>query len=134
MSLRSVAATSPLAAIRYPITVGNCWRRRLPPSMRRLAGAARVVLYPPPGHGGRHERWCDGQMIHLIVCSICLRVLRGSEWLDAEHVIRDTRSYDEGLPRLLDAVCDECIEAVSRRRAAGEEAAEAVAVVDAVAA
>ena len=28
-------------------------------------------------------------MIHLIACSICLRVRRGPEWLDAEHVIRD---------------------------------------------
>jgi hypothetical protein len=73
-------------------------------------------------------------MTHLIVCSICLRVLRGSEWLDAEHVIRETRSYDEGLPRLLDAVCDDCIEAISRRRAAGEEAAEAVEAAQPVAA
>ena len=28
-------------------------------------------------------------MIDLIACSICLRVRRGPEWLDAEHVIRD---------------------------------------------
>jgi hypothetical protein len=33
-------------------------------------------------------------MIDLIVCSICLRVRRGSEWLDAEYVVRDIKSYD----------------------------------------
>jgi hypothetical protein len=55
-------------------------------------------------------------MIHLIVCSICLRVRRGSEWLDAERVIRDIKSYDDELPRLHGAVCDDCTEAISRRR------------------
>jgi hypothetical protein len=39
-------------------------------------------------------------MLDLIACSICLRVRRGSEWLDAEHVIRDIKSYDDELPRL----------------------------------
>jgi hypothetical protein len=45
-------------------------------------------------------------MIDLIACSICLRVRRSSEWLDAEHVIRDIKSYDDELPRLHGAVCD----------------------------
>ena len=56
-------------------------------------------------------------MIQLIACSICLRVRRGSEWLDAERVIRDTSSYDDELPRLHGAVCNDCVEAISRRRA-----------------
>jgi hypothetical protein len=61
-------------------------------------------------------------MIDLIVCSICLRVRRGSEWLDAERVVREIRSYDGELPRLHGAVCGTCTEAISRRRAAVQEA------------
>jgi hypothetical protein len=61
-------------------------------------------------------------MIDLIACSICLRVRRGSEWLDAEHIIRDIKSYDDELPRLRGAVCDGCAEAISRRRADWEDA------------
>jgi hypothetical protein len=61
-------------------------------------------------------------MIDLIVCSICLRVRRGSDWLDAERVIRDIKSYDDELPRLHGAVCDDCAEAIFRRRADGEDA------------
>ena len=56
-------------------------------------------------------------MIQLIACSICLRVRRGSAWLDAERVIRDINSYDDELPRLHGAVCHDCLEAISRRRA-----------------
>ena len=63
-------------------------------------------------------------MIDLIVCSICLRVQRGSEWLDAERVVREINSYDGELPRLHGAVCDDCAEAISRRRT-GEQVAVA---------
>ena len=42
---------------------------------------------------------------HLITCSLCLRVLRGSEWKDADQVIREIRSYElDALPRLDSAV------------------------------
>jgi hypothetical protein len=61
-------------------------------------------------------------MTDLIVCSICLRVRRGSEWLDAERVVRETRSYDGDLPQLHGAVCDACAEAIARRRATPQEA------------
>jgi hypothetical protein len=61
-------------------------------------------------------------MIDLIACSICLSVRRGSEWLDAEHIIRDIKSYDHELPRLRGAVCDDCAEAISRGRADWEDA------------
>jgi hypothetical protein len=30
----------------------------------------------------------------LVACSLCLRVLRGSEWLEAERVISEIRSYE----------------------------------------
>jgi hypothetical protein len=59
-------------------------------------------------------------MIQLIACSICLRVYRDSEWLDAERVIRDISSYDDELPMLRDAVCDECVETIALRRAQGQ--------------
>jgi hypothetical protein len=62
-------------------------------------------------------------MIDLTACSICLRVRRGSEWFDAERVIRDIKSYDDELPRLHGAVCDACAESISRhRRTAGQDA------------
>jgi hypothetical protein len=64
-------------------------------------------------------------MIDLIACSICLRVRRGSEWLDAEHVVRDIKSYDSELPRLRGTVCNDCAEAISRRRADREDAVAA---------
>ena len=47
---------------------------------------------------------------------------RSSEWLDAEDVIRHIKSYDDELPRLHGAVCDDCAEAISRRRVDGEDA------------
>jgi hypothetical protein len=64
-------------------------------------------------------------MIDLIACSMCLRVRRGSQWLDAAHVIRDIKSYDDELPRLRGAVCDACAEAIARRRAHWEDAVAA---------
>jgi hypothetical protein len=64
-------------------------------------------------------------MIDLIACSICLRVRSSSVWLNAEHVIRDLKSYDDELPRLHGAVCDDCAEAISRRRADGQNAVAA---------
>jgi hypothetical protein len=54
----------------------------------------------------------------LITCSICLRVQRGSQWTEAEHVIREIRSYELATPpRLQSAVCDDCAESIFNRRA-----------------
>jgi hypothetical protein len=54
----------------------------------------------------------------LITCSRCLRVLRGSEWMEAERVIGEIRSYElEAPPRLEPAVCDFCAEMIVSRRA-----------------
>jgi hypothetical protein len=61
-------------------------------------------------------------MMDLIACSICLRVRRGSEWLDAEHVIRDIKSYDGELPRLHGSGYDDCAEAISHRRTDWQDA------------
>jgi hypothetical protein len=42
----------------------------------------------------------------LIARPLCLRMRRGSEWIEAEHVMRRTRSYElEALRRLHSAVC-----------------------------
>jgi hypothetical protein len=58
----------------------------------------------------------------LTTCSLCLRVLRGSEWMEAERVIREIRSYElEAPPRLQPAVCDACAESIFSRRAQGGE-------------
>jgi hypothetical protein len=62
---------------------------------------------------------------HLITCSLCLRVRRGSEWLGAEDVIREIRSYELAAPpRLHPGVCDVCAESIlSRRMQAAEPTA-----------
>jgi hypothetical protein len=61
----------------------------------------------------------------LTVCPICLRVLRGAEWVEAEHVIREIRSYElEAPPELHSTVCGLCAESsLSRRAEAAEWAA-----------
>jgi hypothetical protein len=52
-----------------------------------------------------------------LTCSVCLRVRRGSEWKQAELVIRDTRSYELAAPpRLLPGVCEACAESILGRR------------------
>jgi hypothetical protein len=54
----------------------------------------------------------------LITCSVCLRVLHGGEWIDAERAITLLRSFSHPVPpRLESAVCDHCQESIRRRRA-----------------
>ncbi len=54
----------------------------------------------------------------LVTCSLCLRVRRGSKWMDAERVIRELRSFElASPPRLQAGVCDDCAEAIFARRA-----------------
>jgi hypothetical protein len=98
---------------------------------------------PPRSHRHRPERITDdrdliqllrplGARRHLeshtdlITCSLCLRVLRGSEWVEAEDIIREIRSYElEAPPRLHSGVCEHCAEAILGRRAQVTEAAAA---------
>lgn len=57
-------------------------------------------------------------------CSICLRILHGAAWIDAESAIRELRTFE--LPEVLGlepAVCDECTERIAARRAAARDAA-----------
>jgi hypothetical protein len=56
--------------------------------------------------------------LELTTCSLCLRVRRGSEWIDADRVIREIRTYERAaLPRLRSGVCDVCAESIFSRRA-----------------
>jgi hypothetical protein len=51
-----------------------------------------------------------------------MRVLRGSEWIEAERVIREIRSYElDELPRLRSRVCDVCAESIFSRRTSFEQ-------------
>jgi hypothetical protein len=53
----------------------------------------------------------------LVACSVCLRVLHGEEWVDAEHAIRDLRSFAlPAPPRLESGLCDHCTESIRSRR------------------
>jgi hypothetical protein len=48
---------------------------------------------------------------------MCLRVLRGTEWVEAERAIRDLRSFTLPTPlRLESALCDQCTESIRLRR------------------
>jgi hypothetical protein len=58
----------------------------------------------------------------LTTCSLCLRVRRGSEWLEAERFIRETRSYElDAPPRMHAGVCDFCAESIFSRRVQVDE-------------
>jgi hypothetical protein len=49
----------------------------------------------------------------LVTCALCLRVRPGSEWMQAELAIRETRSYELATaPRLPPAVCEACAESI----------------------
>jgi hypothetical protein len=54
----------------------------------------------------------------LAACSLCLRVHRGSAWVEAEDVIRELRSYElPAAPQLQPGICDSCADAILGRRA-----------------
>jgi hypothetical protein len=47
--------------------------------------------------------------MRLTVCSVCLRVRRGSRWVAAERVIHQLRSFErDAPPRLLPGLCESC--------------------------
>jgi hypothetical protein len=56
--------------------------------------------------------------LSLVSCSLCLRVLRDSDWVDARDAIRRLRKFE--LPTMVHlepGLCDECSDLVERRRA-----------------
>jgi hypothetical protein len=63
-----------------------------------------------------------GSETHLVTCSVCLRVLRSSQWVGPEIVIREIRSFDlEAPPRLEPALCTVCAEKILSRRSRAHE-------------
>jgi hypothetical protein len=53
----------------------------------------------------------------LVVCTLCLSVLRGASWVEAEEVIRELRSFElPSLPRLVSGRCNDCSEEILLRR------------------
>lgn len=49
------------------------------------------------------------QRPELVTCSVCLRVLQNSVWVDAVDLIRSLRTYElKALPTLQPALCDRC--------------------------
>jgi hypothetical protein len=61
----------------------------------------------------------------LTTCSVCLRVLRGAQWVEVEQVIKELRSFVLLVPPPLEsALCPRCTDSLRRRRAhAGEQIA-----------
>ena len=65
----------------------------------------------------------DDAASSLTACSVCLRVRRGSDWVDAEAAIRELRSFDlAAAPRLSPSLCDRCVRSLRERRARPTEA------------
>jgi hypothetical protein len=59
---------------------------------------------------------------NLRACSICLRVLDGNDWVEAETFIREHRSFErQALPHLRPALCGACEALIARRRAEPSE-------------
>jgi hypothetical protein len=64
----------------------------------------------------------SGSDAHLVTCSVCLRVLRSSQWVEAETVIRETRSFElEAPPRLEPALCTVCADSILSRRSEAQQ-------------
>jgi hypothetical protein len=63
----------------------------------------------------------DGSLT-LSACSVCLRVWRSQGWVEAEHVIRELRSFELAAPpRLEAALCDRCVDSLHARRTRSAE-------------
>jgi hypothetical protein len=88
-------------------------------------GPLHFPLPPRPGAAG------NGHLPHphaaapaVVTCSICLRVLRESEWVAAEEAILELRSFDRREPlHLAPGLCDGCSHDLAVRR--GQAAAQA---------
>jgi hypothetical protein len=89
-------------------------RSPLPVPQRKdieIDGYSTQPLFPPqPPDAHTHPAG-------LATCSICLRVLRGSKWIDAVEAIRELRSFDRPQPlRLGHGLCDACTDELAERR------------------
>ena len=53
----------------------------------------------------------------LVVCSVCLRVREGGEWIEAGEAIRRLRTFEQKqVVRFGDALCDRCETELRLRR------------------
>ena len=56
--------------------------------------------------------------LSLVSCSLCLRVHRDSDWVDARDAIRRLRKFEvPTVVHLEPGLCDECADLIDRRRA-----------------
>jgi hypothetical protein len=92
--------------------------KRRPP-LARLSMESRALTVNRTDKGERTMRPVQKKSsAGFVTCSLCLRVHRGSEWTEAEYVIREIRSYELAAPpRLQSAVCEVCAESIFSRRA-----------------
>lgn len=100
--------------------MNGCWQRRRVDARGGILASVAMDVDLLQLLGLRTQQTQSGT--DLIACSLCLSVLHGSEWIEAEQAIRAIRSYElHDLPRLQPAVCDSCAERIfSRRARAGE--------------
>jgi hypothetical protein len=79
---------------------------------RRLTAILDLVIANPPIANPP-----IANTLALVACSVCLRVLRGTDWVEAERAIRDLRSFAlPAAPRFESALCDHCTDSIDRRR------------------
>jgi hypothetical protein len=74
------------------------------------------TLHRDPGQRGR---------LSVPACSICLRVLHRSEWIESGELVRRLRGSEiDSVPRLRPALCHRCSDSIrARRERAGERLA-----------
>ena len=66
----------------------------------------------------RYEPLARAASPNVVACSLCLRVLHDSGWIEADQAIRELRTFDLPAPvRLEPGLCDGCVELVAERRA-----------------
>ena len=72
-----------------------------------------MQTYEPRVHAERRPT-----PLRVIACSLCLRVLHESGWIDAHEAIRELRTFALPAPVGLDpGLCDRCLDGVAARRA-----------------
>lgn len=82
------------------------------PDTVRRDGTSRTFRLPPRG-----RELAGDAPFSIVACSRCLRVQRGSKWIEPEVVIRELRSFElPAPPRLEPGICDRCAEIIDARR------------------
>jgi hypothetical protein len=76
---------------------------------------------PPAPKAARHVHVLPPIRLEvgLVACSRCLRVQRGSSWIEAEDIIKELRTYElVDPPKLRPGFCDHCAAALAAARRA----------------